>query len=136
MSSSSNSNTLNCKVVMLGEAGVGKTSIINRYISNSFNPQNMSTSGASYVSKTMYFEGSDKNIKFDIWDTAGQEKFRSLTKIFYKETNVAVLVYDITRKESYDEIVNYWFNQIKEHSPKKTSKLLFRKFFSNRNSSQ
>lgn len=107
---------------MLGEAGVGKTSIINRYISNSFNPQNMSTSGASYVSKTMYFEGTDKNIKFDIWDTAGQEKFRSLTKIFYKETNVAVLVYDITRKESYDEIVNYWCNQIKEHSPKKTSK--------------
>ena len=58
-----NSNTINCKVVMLGEAAVGKTSIINRYINNSFNPENMSTSGASYASKTMYFEKFSKNIK-------------------------------------------------------------------------
>lgn len=120
-----NSNTINCKVVMLGEAAVGKTSIINRYINNSFNPDNMSTSGASYASKTMHFEQHSKNIKFDIWDTAGQEKFRSLTKIFYKETSVAVLVYDITRKESFEEVKNYWYHQIKEHSPKKTSKYLY-----------
>lgn len=119
----SNTNTLNCKVVMLGESAVGKTSIINRYINNAFNPDSMSTSGASYASKTMHFDNFNKNIKFDIWDTAGQERFRSLTKIFYKETSVAVLVYDITRKESFTEVKNYWYHQIKEHSPKKTSKL-------------
>lgn len=117
-----NQNLISAKVVMLGESGVGKTSIINRYINNSFNPECMTTPGASYASKTMYFDNYEKNIKFDIWDTAGQEKFRSLTKIFYKETSVAVLVYDITRKESFLEVKNYWYSQIKEHSPKKTSK--------------
>ena len=121
----SNNTALSCKVVMLGEAGVGKTCIINRYINNSFNTDSMPTSGASYASKTMYFEKYEKNVKFDIWDTAGQEKFRALTKIFYKETSVAVLVYDITRKESFEEIKNYWYHQIKEHSPKKTGKKSF-----------
>ena len=56
-------------------------------------------------------------IKFEIWDTAGQEKYRSLTKIFYKDAAVAILVYDITRKESYEELKNYWYNQLKECSP-------------------
>lgn len=120
--SNSNNTAISCKVVMLGESGVGKTCIINRYINNTFNPESMTTSGASYASKTMYFEKYEKNMKFDIWDTAGQEKFRSLTKIFYKETSVAILVYDITRKESFEEIKNYWYHQIKEHSPKNTSK--------------
>ncbi len=118
------SNILTAKVVMLGESAVGKTSIINRYINNSFNQDCMTTPGASYASKTMFFDQYEKNIKFDIWDTAGQEKFRSLTKIFYKETSVAVLVYDITRKETFEEVKNYWYHQIKEHSPKKTSKIL------------
>ena len=59
-----------------------------------------------------------------IWDTAGQEKYRSLTKIFYKDAGVAILVYDITRKESFDEIQNYWYNQIKDHAPKNISKLI------------
>jgi Ras-related protein Rab-22 len=115
-----NSNSENCKVVILGESGVGKTSILNRYIKNSFEIENPSTSGASYATKTMHFEQTSKNIKFDIWDTAGQEKFRTLTKIFYKDTSVALLVYDITREDSFQEIKNYWYHQIKEHSPKKT----------------
>ena len=57
-------------------------------------------------------------------DTAGQEKYRSLTKIFYKDAAVAILVYDITRKESYDEIQKYWYNQIKEFAPKNISKYI------------
>jgi small GTP-binding protein len=119
----SSSTAISCKVVILGESGVGKTCIINRYINNTFNPESMTTSGASYASKTMYFENYEKNMKFDIWDTAGQEKFRSLTKIFYKETSVAILVYDVTRKESFEEVTKYWYHQIKDHSPKNTSKL-------------
>ena len=66
----------------------------------------------------MYIPDHDKNIKFDIWDTAGQEKFRSLTKIFYKDAAVAILVYDITRKSSFEEITNYWINQLKENANK------------------
>ena len=59
-----------------------------------------------------------------IWDTAGQEKFRALTKIFYKDANVAILVYDITRKESFKEVKEYWHQQIKENAAKKIGKFL------------
>ena len=105
------------KVVLIGESGVGKTCIINRYLNNSFEEEGMSTTGASYASKTMTFPVYNKAIKFEIWDTAGQEKFKALTKIFYKDSDVAILVYDITRKESFEELKNYWYNEIKDNSP-------------------
>ena len=114
-----------CKVVLLGESGVGKTCIIARFINNTFEENLISTTGASYAGKTMTFDEYDgKSIRFEIWDTAGQEKYRSLTKIFYKDAGAAILVYDITRKESYEEIQKYWFNQIKDHAPKNISKLI------------
>ena len=112
-----------CKVVVLGESGVGKTCIIARFINNTFEENLISTTGASYAGKTMTFdEYGGKSIKFEIWDTAGQEKYRSLTKIFYKDAGAAILVYDITRKESYEEIKKYWINQIKDFAPKNISK--------------
>ena len=112
-----------CKVVLLGESGVGKTCIIARFINNTFEENLISTTGASYAGKTMTFDEYDgKSIKFEIWDTAGQEKYRSLTKIFYKDAGAAILVYDITRKESFEEIQKYWYNQIKEFAPKNISK--------------
>ena len=112
-----------CKVVLVGESGVGKTCIIARFINNTFEENLISTTGASYAGKTMTFEEyGGKSIKFEIWDTAGQEKYRSLTKIFYKDAGAAILVYDITRKESFEEIQKYWINQIKEFAPKNISK--------------
>ena len=112
-----------CKVVLLGESGVGKTCIIARFINNTFEDNLISTTGASYAGKTMTFdEFGGKSIKFEIWDTAGQEKYRSLTKIFYKDAGAAILVYDITRKESFDELQKYWLNQIKDYAPKDISK--------------
>ena len=105
------------KVVLIGESGVGKTCIINRYLNNTFEEEGMSTTGASYASKTMLFPVYNKAIKSEIWDTAGQEKFKALTKIFYKDSDVAILVYDITRKESFEELKNYWYNEIKNNSP-------------------
>ena len=112
-------NAKSVKAVLLGESGVGKTCIIARFINNTFENNIMSTTGASYAGKTMTFdEFQGKCIKFEIWDTAGQEKYRALTKIFYKDAKVAILVYDITRKESFDEIKSYWYNQIKESAPK------------------
>jgi len=110
-------NCENLKVVLIGESGVGKTCIINRYLNNLFDEDGMSTTGASYASKTMFFPIYNKAIKFEIWDTAGQEKFKALTKIFYKDTDVAILVYDITRKESFEELKNYWYNEIKDNAP-------------------
>lgn len=107
-----------CKVVLLGESGVGKTCIIGRYVNDVFDENSISTSGASYAGKVMNFEEYDKTIKFEIWDTAGQERYRSLTKIFYKDAAAAILVYDITRRESYEEVKNYWYNQIVEYASK------------------
>ena len=121
MSEDGEANT--CKVVLLGESGVGKTCIISRYTNNTFEDNIMSTTGASYCGKAMTFdEYGGKTIKFEIWDTAGQEKYRALTKIFYKDAAVAILVYDITRKDSFDEIKNYWYNQIKESGKANISK--------------
>ena len=121
---SDDDNTKACKVVLLGESGVGKTCIIARFINNVFQDNIISTTGASYTGKTLTFdEYNGKSIKFEIWDTAGQEKYRSLTKIFYKDAGVAILVYDISRKESFDEIKNYWYNQVKDYAPKNIRKL-------------
>ncbi len=106
-------NILTCKVVLLGESGVGKTSIIQRYICNVFNPENPSTGGANFTSKTVNFEEENQKIKFEIWDTAGQEKFRSLAKVFYKNSCICILVYDITKKKTFEEIKNYWYEEIK-----------------------
>ena len=70
---------LKFKVVLIGESGVGKTSILLRYVSNEFNSQQFSTLGLSYVDKIIQID-NNKKIKLEIWDTAGQEKFRSLAK--------------------------------------------------------
>jgi small GTP-binding protein len=74
--------------------------------------------GSCYASKTINFDKFGKIVKFEIWDTAGQEKYRSIQKIFYKDANAAILVYDITRKTSFEEIGSYWISQIKENAPK------------------
>jgi len=105
-----------CKVVLLGDSGVGKTCIISRYISGTFDENSATTNGASYCSKNVNYEKLGKNLLLDIWDTAGQEKYKALTKFFYKDAAVCILVYDITRKESFDNLKNFWYSQLKENS--------------------
>ena len=113
---------LTCKVVLIGESGVGKTSIISRYTTNTFQAKLMSTPGANFVTKKVKMEDENETIKFEIWDTAGQERYRALTKIFYQNAAVCVLVYDITRKSSFEEIKNYWIKEIKENATNNQSK--------------
>ena len=110
------------KVVFLGESNTGKTCLICRYINNTFEDGIMNTTGASYYGKIKWFEEENQSIKFEIWDTAGQEKYRAFAKIFYKDAKVCILVYDITRKESFDKIRNYWAKQVKEFGRKDVSK--------------
>ena len=105
-----------CKVVLLGDSGVGKTCIIARYISGSFDKNSPTTNGASFCSKNVRFEQLGKNLLLDIWDTAGQEKYKALTKFFYKDAAVCILVYDVTRKESFESLKDYWYSQLKENS--------------------
>ena len=102
-----------CKVVLLGESGVGKTCIISRYVNNTYDEKSETTNGASYASKVIDLEQYKQSLRFDIWDTAGQEKDRSLTKFFYKDAAIAILVYDITRRDSFEEVRKYWYEQLK-----------------------
>ena len=111
---------LEVKVVLLGESGVGKTCIISRFVNNVFENNTMTTISATYAAKVIPYTDAGEFIKFEIWDTAGQEKYRSLTRVFYKDARVAVLVYDITRRETFEEIKNYWYQQIKDNAPENT----------------
>ena len=105
--------TLQFKVVLIGESGVGKTSIINRYISDTFSIIMSETPGASFATKTIYIKDYNKSIKFEIWDTAGNVKYRALAKVFYTNAKGIILVYDITRRNSFEELKNYWIKEIK-----------------------
>ena len=118
-------NTKTIKVVLVGDSGVGKTCIISRFIKNTFNVNENNTNCASFSTKTLSFNDNKKKIKFDIWDTAGQEIYRSIGKIFYNDAKVAIFVYDICNKKSFIEIKNYWYKTIKENASTVKNKFLF-----------
>ena len=99
------------KVVLLGESGVGKTSIISQFTTNKFNPRCPTSVSAQFISKMLEFPKFQKKIKFDIWDTVGQEKYRSLAKIFYKDAKIIIFVYDITRSFSFTALKDYWYKE-------------------------
>ena len=104
------------KIALLGNAGVGKTSIIQRYTSNIFTPGLMSTTGASYSNKIVHL--NDTILQLDLWDTAGQEKYRSLGRNFYRDAYIIIFVYDITRKESLEGLKEIWYPDLKKFGEK------------------
>ena len=101
------------KVVLLGESGVGKTCIIAQFTNGVFDPDTVTSLTAQFIRKTVSFEDG-KSVTFDIWDTAGQEKYRSMAKIFYKDAKAVILVYDITNPKSFEEMKEYWYNEVKQ----------------------
>ena len=107
-----------CKVVLLGESGVGKTSIITMFMDNEFTEDQQTTTGATFSTKSLTYDKYHKEISFEIWDTAGQEKYRSLAKMFYKDATIAILVYDITRYDSFEQLRDFWVGQLKDNAPK------------------
>ena len=106
-------NDITCKVVLVGDSGVGKTCIIQRYVNNDYSENTESTSTSTYTFKTLEYKEFNKTISFDIWDTAGQELYRALARNFYLNASIGILVYDIRRKESFESIKNYWYEQLK-----------------------
>ena len=100
------------KVILLGEPGTGKTCLINVAVGDKFLEATESTPNSTFVSKTLTRD--DQDYVIDIWDTAGQEKFRALTKIFIKGSKIVIFVYAIDNKKSFDELKNYWINMTKE----------------------
>ena len=106
------------KLVFIGDPGVGKTCIISRFLKGTFDAEQITTVGASYASKTIKISETNESLTLDVWDTAGQEKYRSLTRIFFQGAKLAILVYDITRKESFENLKNVWLKELKDHADK------------------
>ena len=112
---------LQCNVVLLGESGTKKTEIVNSFVfgSSSFSNKEI---WVDYKSKIISFNEEKKSIRFDLWDTAGMEKYRTLPRAFYENTDVFILVYDITDYNSFDKLKNYWIYEIKRNAYKGFSK--------------
>ena len=99
------------KIILLGESGVGKTSIINRYLNDEFASDSLSTLG-SYTSKKEITKNKTKYL-LDIWDTSGQEQYHSITNLFINGSDIVILVYSIDSKTSFTGL-NFWYNSVKE----------------------
>ena len=102
---------LDIKMILLGDSGVGKTSIIGRYVDDSFSKDEASSSSMTYIQKKIKI--NNQKINLSIWDTVGQEKYRSLTKLFFKDTKIVILVYAIDKKDTFDGLT-YWLNLYKD----------------------
>eukprot|EP01129_Flabellula_baltica_P013544 TRINITY_DN6308_c0_g1_i1.p1 TRINITY_DN6308_c0_g1~~TRINITY_DN6308_c0_g1_i1.p1 ORF type:complete len:193 (-),score=32.86 TRINITY_DN6308_c0_g1_i1:8-586(-) len=108
------------KLLFVGDASVGKSSIILRYVDDAFS--NLpSTIGVDFKTVTVDMEG--KEILLEIWDTAGQERFRTVVASYYRNANGYILVFDVTRRETFDNL-DYWINQLTENSPSEDSFIL------------
>ena len=103
------------KLLLLGDSSVGKTSILLKYISNKFDDSSISTVGVDYMDKIIDY--NKFKIKLQIWDTSGEEKFRTITKNFYRNADGLLVVFDLTKKESYDHIKS-WLDEAKENNDK------------------
>ena len=109
------------KVVLVGDSFVGKTNIMSKYIKNEFHEDSKATVGVEFGSKQFTVEGH--SIKAQIWDTAGQERYKAITSAYYKGAKGAFIVYDITRKQSF-ESVEKWVNDVTAVADKKITIIL------------
>lgn len=103
------------KFILVGDTGVGKTSLISRLIDGNFYPNHEYTIGVEYGSKSITI--NNKIIKLQIWDTAGQEEFRAITRSYYRSSAAALVVFDLTRKETFRS-VSRWVEDVKNNSNK------------------
>ena len=106
------SKELEIKICLLGDVSVGKTSIASRFCKNSFNENYINTIGGAYQQQNIVLNNGAK-IKLHIWDTSGQDRFRSMTNLYYRDAQVAILTYDVTNESSLDSL-NYWLNELND----------------------
>jgi Ras-related protein Rab-7A len=107
------SSRLQLKVIVLGDSGVGKTSILNRFVKQEFSQSYRATVGADFLFKEFTVDG--KELSLQLWDTAGQERFQALGNAFYRGTDCCLLVFDITNGDSFENIVS-WKQEFLERS--------------------
>ena len=110
---------MSLKLVILGDACVGKSCLINKFTTNQFREFEEPTIGAAFQAVRV----SDAYLTLEVWDTAGQERFRSLAPMYYRDAKVAIICYDITNKQSF-ESAKYWYNQIVENGDNDCIKIL------------
>ncbi|KAK4767321.1 hypothetical protein SAY87_023987 [Trapa incisa] len=103
------------KVVLIGDSAVGKSQILSRFARNEFSLDSKATIGVEFQTRTLVIE--HKSIKAQIWDTAGQERYRAVTSAYYRGAVGAMLVYDITRRQSFDHIPR-WLEELRSHADK------------------
>ena len=102
------------KITLVGNSSVGKSSLINQFVNKIFVQTPIVTIGCDKFSRTEII--NEQKIQLNLWDTAGQERFRSLSPMFLKNSNIVVLVYDITNENSFEELQNYWLNMVKQNT--------------------
>ena len=115
---SSSDDLINYKIIMVGNSGVGKTCVLMRAVNNRFTDKYQATIGFEFL--LLYFQVNNVKIKLQIWDTCGQELYRSLIQGFYRNTSVTILVYSKTSRESYEDL-NSWIKDIKMNTEEGTS---------------
>ncbi|EOY04921.1 RAB GTPase A5E isoform 2 [Theobroma cacao] len=98
------------KIVIIGDSAVGKSNLLSRYARNEFNPNSKATIGVEFQTQSMEIDG--KEVKAQIWDTAGQERFRAVTSAYYRGAVGALIVYDISRRTTFDS-VGRWLDELK-----------------------
>lgn len=101
------------KVVLVGDSGVGKSNILSRFTRNEFNLQSKATIGVEFATRSINVDG--KTLKAQIWDTAGQERYRAITSAYYRGAVGALLVYDITKGESFNNLER-WLKELRDHA--------------------
>lgn len=103
------------KLCLIGDSGVGKSSIVQRFVHDTFNVDSESTIGASFMTKTLLVD--DNTYKFQIWDTAGQERFRALAPMYYRGAGAAIIVYDVTQENTFQSVKS-WVKELNMHGPR------------------
>eukprot|EP01057_Protomagalhaensia_wolfi_P001152 Protomagalhaensia_wolfi_Nauph_80__1151@NODE_167_length_3356_cov_74_031957_g125_i0_p2_GENE_NODE_167_length_3356_cov_74_031957_g125_i0NODE_167_length_3356_cov_74_031957_g125_i0_p2_ORF_typecomplete_len214_score16_62Ras/PF00071_22/5_9e65Roc/PF08477_13/1_3e29Arf/PF00025_21/5e19GTP_EFTU/PF00009_27/1_4e07SRPRB/PF09439_10/2_2e06MMR_HSR1/PF01926_23/1_7e06RsgA_GTPase/PF03193_16/0_019RsgA_GTPase/PF03193_16/0_21Gtr1_RagA/PF04670_12/6_8e06FeoB_N/PF02421_18/5e05AAA_22/PF13401_6/0_002AAA_22/PF13401_6/2_4e03Sep len=101
------------KIVLIGDSGVGKSNLLSRFTRDEFNLESKSTIGVEFATKSVNTEG--KVIKAQIWDTAGQERYRAITSVYYRGALGALLVYDISKRQSFTN-VDRWLRELRDHA--------------------
>uniref|UniRef100_A0A1B6FI41 small monomeric GTPase n=1 Tax=Cuerna arida TaxID=1464854 RepID=A0A1B6FI41_9HEMI len=103
------------KILIIGESGVGKSSLLLRFIEDTFDPDQATTIGVDFKTTKLTIDGN--TVKLAIWDTAGQERFRTLTPSYYRDAQGAILVYDVTDKHTFNKLET-WLNELDTYSTK------------------
>ncbi|XP_051125612.1 ras-related protein YPT3 [Andrographis paniculata] len=101
------------KLVLIGDSGVGKSNLLSRFTKNEFNLESKSTIGVEFATRSLTIDG--KVIKAQIWDTAGQERYRAITSAYYRGAVGALLVYDVTRRATFENVLR-WLKELRDHT--------------------